>query len=369
MKKKDRLKKGMIPGIYGIISNSVIGISKIIIGVLSGSISIIVDAFNNIFDMTSSILTILAFKLSGKKADKEHPYGHARYEYLFSMFIAIIMLFTGSLFLYKSIMKIIYPEELNINTITFIILIFSIIVKLSQAFVYMHYYKKIKSSALKYSALDTRNDIIITTSVLISMIVIKYCNYNIDGYISFIISIFIIISSIKMLLDSIHPLLGITPSKELVKTISKKISSHDKVLGIHDLIIHNYGVDCNFISVHIDIDSKLSLLEAHDIADDIENDIKETMGSEINIHMDPVVVGDKKTEELKNLVSSTLKELNNDIEIHDFRIVKRSDHDKIMFDAVIPFEEDYTYQDLCDYLEKNIDSNNTYRIEIERPYV
>ncbi len=369
MKKKDRLKKGIIPGIYGIISNCLIGILKLVIGALSGSISIIVDAFNNIFDMSSSILTIMAFKLSSKKADREHPYGHARYEYLFTLFISIIMFMTGLLFLYKSTLKIINAEEIDITNITFIILILSILIKLSQAFVYMYYYKKIKSDALKYSALDTRNDILITTSILISMIIMKKYNINIDGYISLLISLFIIYSSFKMILDSIYPLIGPLPSKELVNTIKKRILSHDKILGLHDLIIHNYGVDSNFISAHLEIDSKLSLLEAHEIVDDIENEIKDLLGYEITIHLDPVVVGDKKTIELKELVLSTLKKLNKNIEIHDFRVVKRSDHDKVLFDAVIPYECDYTYQDLCDYLSEHIKSNNTYRIEIDRPYV
>ena len=369
MQKNIRNKYGMISGIYGIISNLIIGLLKLVIGVISNSMSIIVDAFNNLFDMTSSVLTLIAFSLTGKKADKEHPYGHARYEYVFSLIISIIMLLTGLLFMYKSILKIIHSEPLDISMITYIILVVSILIKLSQAFVYIHYYKKTKSKTLKISAMDTRNDCIITISILISMIIMQIFNINIDGIVSLFISMFIIYSSFNMVLDSMHTLVGITPSKSLVNNIKKKISAHKEVLGIHDLIIHNYGVDCNYISVHIELDSKLSLIKAHEIMDDIENEIKDNLGFDITIHVDPVDVDDTNAQKIKKEVLSTLKKLDKDIEIHDFRVVKRSDHYKVLFDAVIPFEYDYTYQDLCDYLYKNIDNNNRYRIEIDRPYV
>ena len=219
--KEVRIKYGKVAGIFGIVTNSILGIIKLVIGYLTHSVSIMADAINNISDMLSSILTIIGFKLSSKKADKEHPYGHARYEYLFTFIISILMINMGIIFLKESIVKIIKPVNLNISYITFVILIVSILLKLSQMFVYLDFSKSIKSNTLKTNAIDTRNDIITTTVILISMIIMKLFNINIDGILGVMVSIFVIYSSIMLLIEAVQPLIGIKPSKEQVNSMLK----------------------------------------------------------------------------------------------------------------------------------------------------
>lgn len=366
--KEVRIKYGKVAGIFGIVTNSILGIIKLVIGYLTHSVSIMADAINNISDMLSSILTIIGFKLSSKKADKEHPYGHARYEYLFTFIISILMINMGIIFLKESIVKIIKPVNLNISYITFVILIVSILLKLSQMFVYLDFSKSIKSNTLKTNAIDTRNDIITTTVILISMIIMKLFNINIDGILGVMVSIFVIYSSIMLLIEAVQPLIGIKPSKEQVNGIKKKILAHDYVLGVHDLMIHNYGVGNDFVSVHVEIDSKLSLIEAHDLIDEIENDFKEHTDMLLTIHMDPVIVGDKKIEKLRIKILDTLKKLNKNIDIHDFRFVEGKNKSKILFDCVLPFECDYTYKEIIKFLNENIKENYEYYVEIDRPY-
>ena len=366
-----RNKYGIVAGTFGIISNLILGIIKIIIGILSNSISIIVDAINNISDMATSVLTIIGFKLSSKKPDKEHPYGHARYEYIFGLLIAIFMFIMGVLFARESIIKIINPVELKISMLTFIILVISIILKVIQMIVYLDFSKAIKSKTLKTNAIDTRNDILTTSIIFISLVIMYIFNINIDGYLGTFVSLFVIISSIKQIIEVIQPLVGIPPSKEQVKQIKNKLLSYDYVIGIHDLAIHNYGVNNDFITVHIELDSRLSLIEAHDLIDVIENDIKEKYGTEITIHIDPVIVGDKKIDKLKSQILTELKKLDKKIEIHDFRVIEGKKKDKILFDCVIPYEKDYTYNYLKKYLSEKITNDNktyVFFIEIDRPY-
>ena len=366
-----RNKYGVVAGTYGIITNLILGVIKVLIGVLSNSISIIADAINNISDMASSVLTIVGFKLAGKKPDKEHPYGHARYEYIFGLLIAIFMLVMGVFFAHESILKIMNPEELDISLITFIILIISILLKISQMIVYIDFSKSIKSDTLKTSAIDTRNDIISTSIILISMIVMFKYRINIDGYLGLLVSLFVIYSSIKVIIDVIQPLIGIPPSKEQVKEIKNKILSYDYVIGIHDLAIHNYGVNNDFITFHVELDSRLSLLEAHDLVDIIENNLRDKYNVEPTIHIDPVIVGNKKIDNLKKQIIKELKKLHKNIDIHDFRIIEGKKRDKILFDCVLPFEVDYTPNYLKNYLNERITSKDkTYLffIEIDRPY-
>jgi len=365
-----RNKYGSVAGIFGIITNLILGIIKVIIGILSNSVSIIADAVNNISDMASSILTIIGFKLSNKKPDKEHPYGHARYEYIFGLLIALFMLIMGLYFAKESFIKILKPEKLNISIITYIILTISVLLKILQMIVYLDFSKSINSKTLMTSAIDTRNDIISTSIILISMIIMQIFKINIDGYLGFIVSLFVIYSSIKLIIEVIQPLIGIVPTKEQVDEISKKILSYDYVIGFHDLVIHNYGVNNDFITVHIEIDSRLSLLEAHDLVDVIENDLKEKYASDVTIHIDPVIVGNKRIDSFKKEVIKYLKEFDKELSIHDFRVVESKKRIKIIFDCVIPYERNYTRVKISNYLKQNIkdDKEIIFIINIDRPY-
>lgn len=369
--KNNRIKYGLLAGIVGIISNLFLGIIKLIIGIISNSISILADAINNISDMASSIVTIIGFKLTNKKPNKQHPYGYARYEYISGLIIAILMLLMGALFTKESISKIISPKELYINKYTFIILIISIIVKIFQMKIYLNFSKLIDSKTLKTTAVDTKNDIISTCTILLSLIIMKIYNINIDGYLGLIVSIFVIYSSIKMLKEVIEPLVGIIPTKEWTDKIKEKLLSYEYVEGIHDLVIHNYGINNDFITVHIEIDSRLNMLEAHDLMDIIENDFKEELQVDLTIHMDPVVIGDKKSDKIKNEIIKSLNKLDESLTIHDFRIVKGKKRIKILFDCVVPYEKNYTAVDIKNHLIKTINNNKYkyyYVIEIDRPF-
>lgn len=366
-----RNKYGKVAGVFGIISNLFLGIIKLIIGFISNSVSIMADAVNNLSDTLSSILTILGFKLASKKPTHQHPYGYARYEYVSGFAIAILMLVMGLTFAKESIVKIIHPEELLINNITFIVLFIAIVGKACQVIVYLDFSKAINSNTLKASAVDTRNDIISTTAILVSMIIMKIFNINIDGYLGLAVSVFVIYSSIQMIKEVLEPIIGIIPTKERVEEITKRILSYDYVQGIHDLVIHNYGVHNDFVTVHVEIDSNMNMLEAHDLMDNIENDFKEHLGIDLTIHMDPIVIGNERVDNLKQLIVNTIHQLDSCLEIHDFRIVEGTTHTNILFDCVVPYEKNYTREEIVNYLVNNIKPENEkyyYVIEIDRPY-
>lgn len=366
-----RIKYGNVAGIFGIITNLVLGIVKLIIGIISHSVSIMADAVNNISDTASSILTIIGFKLSSKKPNKKHPYGYARYEYVAGFVISILMLIMGLTFAKESILKIINPENLVINSVTYIVLVLAIIGKGIQMLVYLDFSKAINSNTLKTNAIDTRNDIISTTAILISMIIMTVFDINIDGFLGLAVSLFSIYSSIGTMKEVLEPIIGIVPTEERVEEISKKLLSYDYVKGIHDLVMHNYGVHNDFITVHVEIDSKMDILKAHDLMDNIEKDFKDELGIMLTIHMDPIVVGDPKVDSLKEKVENVLKEFDNEIKIHDFRIVEGVTHTNILFDCLLAHGKEYTAQEISEYLNKNIKNENMvyyYVIEIDRPF-
>ena len=366
-----RNKYGKVAGIFGIISNLFLGIIKLIIGFVSNSVSIMADAVNNLSDMLSSILTIIGFKLASKKPNHDHPYGYARYEYISGFAIAILMLVMGLTFAKESIVKIINPEELVINNITFLVLFIAIVGKACQMVVYLDFAKSIKSDTLRTNAVDTRNDIISTTAILISMLIMKKFSINIDGFLGLAVSLFVIYSSVQMIKEVLEPIIGIIPTKERVDEITKRILSYDYVQGIHDLVIHNYGVHNDFVTVHVEIDSNMDMLKAHDLMDNIENDFRDNLGISLTIHMDPVVIGNEKVDKLKQLIVKTIHSLDNSLEIHDFRIVEGTTHTNILFDCVVPYEKDYTADYIKKYLSNNIKPEGEkyyYVVEIDRPY-
>lgn len=366
-----RNKYGKVAGIFGIITNLFLGAIKLVIGYISKSVSITADAVNNISDTASSALTMVGFKLANKKPDHNHPYGYARYEYVSGFVIAMLMLIMGLVFAKESIVKIIYPEELVINMATYIVLFVAIAGKGLQMFVYLDFAKTINSNTLKTTAVDTRNDIISTTAILISMIIMSTLKINIDGYIGFAVSIFVVYSSCQMIKEVLEPIIGIIPTKERVEEIRSKILSYDYVQGIHDLVIHNYGVHNDFITVHVEIDASMDMVKAHDLIDNIENDFKRETGTDLTIHMDPVVLGNEKVDKLKEMVTKEIENLDKELQIHDFRIVSGTTHTNILFDCVVPYEKNYTKEEIELYLERNIKSEDEtyyYVVEIDRPY-
>ena len=366
-----RNQYGKVAGVFGIFTNIILGIIKLIIGIISNSVSIMADAANNIADTASSILTIIGFKLSSKKPDKEHPYGYARYEYVAGFVIAIMMLIMGLTFAKESIVKIFNPEELVINWITYLILVIAIIGKGIQMLVYLDFSKAINSNTLKANSVDTRNDIISTTAILISMIVMGIFKINLDGILGLVVSGFVIYSSIGMIKEVLEPIIGIVPTEEQVKEITEKLLKYDYVEGIHDLVIHNYGVHNDFVTVHVEIDSKMDIMKAHDMMDNIEKDFKDELGIALTIHMDPIVVGDPIIDKLQTKVVQAIHKLDQELKIHDFRVVQGITHTNILFDCIVPFEKEHTEESLKEYLMKEIIPEKEiyyYVIQIDRPY-
>ncbi len=369
--KNVRSRYGILAGVFGIITNLFLCTIKIIIGIVSGSVTIIADGFNSMADILSSFFTWVGFLLSKRKADKKHPFGYARYEYITGIIIAYFIFLMGVFFLKESYEKIINPSTLVINNITYLVLFIAIIVKLMQMFVYLDLSKAIKSTTIKANFYDSRNDFICTTVVFISTFIMGIFHYNIDGIMGILVSLFIIYSSIELIKETTDPLLGEKATKEQVKFIKRKLLSNKDINGIHDLIIHNYGPTVTFATVHAEVDDKMSIVKAHDIMDDIEKKFEEKYNIFLTIHTDPINSNDKETNKLKREVKKVLRKLDKTLTIHDFKIVSSTSNIKVIFDIIVPFEKDYSKKYLTDYLEENFkDKNKTYTfiLHLDRPY-
>lgn len=366
-----RNKYGVVAGYFGIITNLLLFLIKLIIGLLTNSITILADAFNNLSDFGSCIVTILGFKLANKPADKEHPYGHARYEYITGIIVSLLMLVMGVIFLKTSIGKIISPEEIKISFATYLVLIIAVLGKVLQMVVYSDFARSINSSTIKASAIDARNDIISTLAVLAATIIMGIFKINIDAYTGIIVSIFIIISSIKSLKDTINPLLGIIPSEEKVNKIKEKILSHKEIIGIHDLRIHSYGEKNDFVTVHAEVPDTMGIIEAHEIADAVEREFKEELNIDLTVHIDPLNINDEETRNIKNKVEEILKRFNKDINIHDFRVVTAQKHTNAIFDIVVPYGKNYNRYELLGVLEegfKDEEKKYYFIFNVDRPF-
>lgn len=333
----ERVRSGMLAGLFGIVTNVLLAVAKIITGTLTKSVSVTADAVNNFSDAGASVLTMLGFKLSAKPADREHPFGHARYEYITGLVISFIVLLLGGSFFKESILKIINrSESVEGNFVLFAVLSVSILVKVIQGIIYRSVGKKIKSESLFASSADSFNDSIITTVVLIGSIVRKVAGVEIDGYIGAAVAAVIIIAGIKLVIGSTAVLIGKSPDEEFVKTITEKVLSYDKILGVHDLIVHSYGVSHVFASLHAEVNADDNVLDIHDEIDNIERDIYEEFNVNLVIHMDPVVVGDAMTDEAAEVLRKILSGFSDRISFHDFRLVKGPTHINMLFDVLVP---------------------------------
>lgn len=349
-----RTKYGFVAGIFGIITNVILFAIKIFIGLIAHSIAIMADSFNNLSDAASSILTTAGFKLASKPPDKEHPYGHQRFEHVTALIIAVIMLVVGAIFAKSSVDKILNPTETIISIPVYIILAISIVMKIMQMCVYINFSKAIDSNTLKASSKDSRNDVITTFSVLISSILISTINtsVSIDGIFGLGVSIFIIVSSCLLLKETVDPLLGTKPDPELVKSIQEKLLSYNGILGIHDLMIHNYGPSNCFVQLHAEVEAQMEILEAHDLIDTIEREVSTELNIHLSIHIDPVQTHDKTVMKHKTNIENIILTINPELTIHDFRMTILKDHTHIAFDVEIPYGLNINKQKLLNVLEK-----------------
>lgn len=337
---------GRLAGAVGIICNLLLSVMKLIIGSISNSVSITADATNNISDAGSSIVTLVGFRLSGKPADKDHPYGHARIEYISSLIISFLILLIGCSIFKESITKIFNPEESLFNVATVIVLVASILVKLWLSIFNKFLGKQINSKALEATAIDSRNDVITTAAVLLASVISHFTGFNLDGYMGVIVSVFIFISGINLVKETLDPLLGQPPTKEMFETIEKKILSYDNVLGVHDLMVHSYGPNTYFASAHIEMDAKIDVLVCHDIMDQIERDFKSELNIHLVVHLDPTILDSPEINELKEMVNDIICEIDRDLTFHDFRVVIGEENKNVLFDVVVPPEYKYSDEEL-----------------------
>ncbi|MBE6992418.1 MAG: cation transporter [Ruminococcaceae bacterium] len=329
---------GKLAGIVGIVCNIILFIAKLAAGLLFGSVSVTADAINNLSDASSSIVTLIGFKLGEKPADKDHPFGHARMEYLSGLAVAVMILVIGVELIKTSVEKIIHPSDVEFTVLTAAVLILSIAVKLWMSLFNKTLGKKICSSALEATAADCRNDVLSTGVVLLAGIISVVFDISIDGYAGLLVAVFILISGIGIAKETIDPILGCAPDESLVDYIRQKVEAYDDILGMHDLYIHDYGPGRRFASCHVEIDRNIDPLCAHDLIDNIERCFMEDDCIQLVIHYDPVVTDDEELNTMKAVVLERIHSIDPRLSIHDFRMVRGFDHTNLIFDMVIPSE-------------------------------
>ncbi len=331
-----RQQYGKMAGLVGIFCNLLLFLAKLLIGFLSGSISITADAVNNLSDASSSVVTLLGFKLAAKPADKEHPFGHARIEYIAGLAVAVMVLVIGIELGKNSINKIMHPTPVVFTIWSFLVLGLSIGVKLWMAFFNRTIGKKIGSNTLEATYADSRNDVITTTAILIAAAIAMVSGLNLDGWMGAGVSIFILWSGIGLVKSTIDPLLGEAPDPELVAYVAEKIVKYDGVLGTHDLIVHDYGPGRQFASAHVEMSSEEDVLKSHEIIDQIERDFLEQDNIHLIIHYDPIVIGSGEIDTAREWTIQQIQTIDSRLTLHDFRMVDGPSHVNYIFDVVVP---------------------------------
>lgn len=332
-----RDKCGRVAGAVGIVTNFLLFLMKIIVGTVFHSVSVTADAVNNLTDSGSSVVTLIGFKMASKPADEKHPFGHARIEYLSGVIVSFIVIFLGLQLGMSSIEKILTPEENALTPVALVVLVISILAKLWQCLFYRKVGRMIKSESVEATSKDSRNDVIATSVVLLGAVITMLTGVNLDGYMGATVALFIVFSGVQLTISTADPLLGQAPEGELVQTITEKMLSYPGIIGMHDLAVHNYGVGRCFASAHCEVDAKNDILVSHDLIDNIERDFSRDLGIHMVIHLDPVIVGDARTDALHCKVQSLVTALYPTVTIHDFRVIWGVTHSNIVFDAAVPF--------------------------------
>lgn len=363
---------GQLCGAVGIGLNLLLFVGKLFAGTISGSIAITADAFNNLSDAGSSLVTLLGFRLAGRKPDPEHPFGHGRMEYISGLAVAGLILLMGVELGKSSLKKILSPEEIVSSPLVLAILAVSVAVKL-----YMFYYnrsigRKIKSAAMSATATDSLSDAVSTTAVLMATLVGQFTGLNIDGWVGLLVALFILFSAYKAAKETLSPLLGQTPDPEFVERIEQIVLSYPEVLNVHDLIVHDYGPGRMMISLHAEVPADGDLLQLHDVIDNAEHRLKKELGCMAVIHMDPIITNDAHTDALRMAVAEKVKSIDPRLTIHDFRTVPGSTHTNLIFDVVVPYDVKLTADEVrrrIGALVKELDENYFAVVQIDNSYV
>lgn len=352
--KATRESIGKAASAIGIVSNILLAIGKIVVGLITGFVSVLADGINNLSDCGSSVVSLLSFKLSSKPADKEHPFGHERIEYIFSMVVAFTILVIAFELIKESIAKIISPTALEYSVVIVVVLVASILVKAGMFIFYRAVAKKIDSDILKVSSIDSLLDCVSTSIVLVSVIIGKLSGLNIDGYAGLIVVVFISIAGINIIKEMVSKLIGQAPSKDFVENLKSRILAFDNVLGLHDLNVYSYGPNKFFASVHVELDASLDSLLAHEIIDNIERDFLNNTNIILTGHHDPIVTNDEEVNKLRDMVNELVREINTEYSMHDFRIVKGPTNTNLIFEVAVPFENKLSEDEIRCILEEKI---------------
>lgn len=345
---------GMLCSMVGVFLNVLLFAGKYLAGVMSGSIAIMADALNNLSDAGSSLITLIGFKFAGLKADAEHPFGHGRFEYISGFIVAGAILLMGAELIKSSVAKILSPSPVDTSLLAVGILFASVCVKLYMCFYNRRIGKQIDSSAMRATAMDSLSDSVATSVVLLSMLIVKYTGFNVDGWCGVLVALFILYTGYSAAKDTLSPLLGQSPAPEFIEQIKEITLAHKEIVGIHDLVVHDYGPGRIMISLHGEVPGNGNIFELHDVIDQTEKELKQKLGCDTVIHMDPIVVDDEEISAMKRDVAELVREIGEDLTIHDFRMVEGPTHTNLIFDVVVPFNVKITDKEVCEKIEQNV---------------
>ena len=363
---------GLLAGIVGIVLNLLLFAGKYLAGVVSGSVSIMADAFNNLSDAGSSFISLLGFHFAGKEPDLEHPFGHGRVEYVSGLGVSMLIILMGVELFRSSIDKVLHPQDLKVDVVTVVVLLGSILVKLYMAIYNRSYGKKIDSSAMKATAMDSLSDCVSTTVVLFATVIYQIFHINIDGFCGIAVAVFILLTGFSSAKETLSPLLGEAPDAAFVADIEELVMRYEEVVGIHDMVIHNYGPGRIMISLHAEVPGNEDIYMLHDVIDRIEMELEQTYQCDAVIHMDPIAVDDAVVMNLRKEVEQLVKELDDVLSIHDFRMVEGHTHTNLIFDVVVPQGYHMADKKLAEEITERIRQKweNYYAvIKVEKAYV
>lgn len=335
--KEVRQKYGYLSGYAGIVSNVILFSGKLAMGLFLNSIAVMADAFNNLSDVASSVVTIIGFKMSGKPADKEHPFGHGRFEYIAAMIVSFMVMLVGFEFIKSSINRIRFPEALDFDIFVLLILSASILIKIWLSRFNKVLGKAVGSKVMKATSFDSLSDVIATSVVVLSLLAGRWVTFPIDGYVGLAVSFFILYNGFNLIKDTLDPILGDAPDEELVRAIMDRALTYKEIIGIHDLIVHDYGPGRTVASIHAEIPYNMDIMEAHDVIDLAEKEISEELGIHLVIHMDPINTDDEIVQKAQCQVMEVLEDFPHLLSIHDFRVVGGQKHMNLVFDMVVPY--------------------------------
>ena len=366
-----RQRYGVVSGVVGILCNALLCTEKIAAGLLTGAVSIVADGINNLSDGGSCVVSLLGFKMAGKPADDKHPFGHGRIEYVAGLIVSFIIVLMGVELAKTSLDKIFHPEEISFSWITPAVLGISILVKLWMCFFNRKMGDKIDSAVLRATAMDSLSDVAATSAVLAGFVIGYWARVNLDGYLGVLVALFILYTGVSTAKGTLDLLLGEAPDPEFVKQIQQEVLSYPEIIGVHDLIVHNYGPGHSVVSLHAEVPCDVDILKIHDTIDNAERDLKKKFDCEVVIHMDPIITDDKETNEIHQKLSSIVRLLDSRVTIHDFRMVKGPTHTNLIFDIVVPHQFRLTDDQVVESLRqavKALDARYEIVVNVDKAY-